>query len=137
MQAGDDVYLRVTEYTRPTVWYRVPGGSTRAEPTALRIRSSVDLSNLEVTREVAVSRDGTEVPMTIVRARNVPRDGTAPGILTGYGGYTISMTPHFLAKMAPRFEHGGGRVEANLRGGSGVGDAGHRAGRLPPHPQAF
>src|SRR5262249_32515721 len=92
-QAGDDAYVRVREYTRPTIWYRLPAGTLRAEATALRVRSGVDLSNLEVTREVAISKDGTEVPMTIVRARNVPRDGTAPGILTGYGGYSISMTP--------------------------------------------
>src|SRR5262249_49977751 len=102
-QTGDDAYVRVTQYTRPSAWYRIPGETLRADATALRVRSGVDLSNLEVTREVAVSKDGTEVPMTIVRARNVPRDGTAPAILTGYGGYTVSMTPRFLSKMAPWF----------------------------------
>ncbi len=136
-QQGDDLYLKVTEYTRPSIWYRISAGGTRATPTELRVRAPVDLSGLEVIREVAISRDGTEIPMTIVRGRGVPRDGTAPGILTAYGGYSISSTPRFLGGIAPWLERGGVFVEANIRGGSEFGDAWHRAGALTRKQNAF
>jgi prolyl oligopeptidase len=136
-QVGDDLYVRVIELTRPAVWYRIFAGGTRSEPTALRVRSPADLSRFEVTREVAISRDGTEIPMTIVRARSVPRDGTAPGILTGYGGYGISLKPRFLGDYAPWLEQGGVLVGANVRGGGEFGDAWHRAGALTHKQNVF
>jgi prolyl oligopeptidase len=136
-QKGDDVYLNLVEYTRPKAWYRISDRGRRIDPTALRVTSPVDASGFEVIRETAISRDGTRVPMTIVRAKGVPQDGTAPAILSGYGGYNISNTPYFVGGFATWIEQGGIWVEANLRGGGEFGDAWHRAGALTRKQNVF
>lgn len=48
-----------------------------------------------VVREQAVSRAGTRVPISIVRRRGLPLDGSHPALLTGYGGFGVSLTPIF------------------------------------------
>ena len=129
------MYKRQVQYTRPSAWFRYDAGQKAVQPTPLAVHYPVDLTSLDVVREEATSADGTKVPFTIIRGKGVPQDGTAPGILTGYGGYGISTTPHFLGSQAVWLEQGGVWVEANLRGGGEFGDAWHRAGNLT-HKQA-
>ena len=43
----------------------------------------------------ATAPDGAEVPMSIVFRRDIPRDGTAPCLLYGYGAYEYSIDPVF------------------------------------------
>jgi prolyl oligopeptidase len=136
-QKGDDLYLAVVEYTKPRTWYRVSEGGRRIVPTRLQVRSPVDLSAVEVIRDTAVSKDGTRVPMTIIRPKGVPQDGTAPAILTGYGGFAISTTPRFIDSHAVWVEQGGILVEANIRGGGEFGEAWHRAGNLTHKQNVF
>ncbi|MGO9831852.1 MAG: prolyl oligopeptidase family serine peptidase [Myxococcaceae bacterium] len=134
---GDDVYLNSVQFTRPPAWFRYDARHQKLLPTALAVRYPVDLSGLDVIREEATSRDGTKVPFTVIRAHGVTQDGTAPGVLYGYGGYAISLTPHFLGAEAPWLEQGGVWVEANLRGGAEFGDAWHRAGNLTQKQNVF
>ncbi|MGO9709328.1 MAG: prolyl oligopeptidase family serine peptidase [Polyangiaceae bacterium] len=74
------------------------------------------------------STDGTRIPMFVVRGKSTPRDGRAPAILTGYGGFNASETPGFLKSIFPWLERGGIYAVANLRGGGEYGEAWHRAG---------
>jgi prolyl oligopeptidase len=99
--------------------------------------SPVDLSGYEVTREFAVSRDGTRVPLNIIAAPGTPRDGTAPALLTAYGGYGISLVPRFRAEPLLWLEQGGVHVIANIRGGSEYGEEWHHAGRLTTKQNCF
>jgi prolyl oligopeptidase PreP (S9A serine peptidase family) len=46
-----------------------------------------------VTRRFAVSKDGTKVPLNIIHRKGLALDGSHPTLLTGYGGYDISLTP--------------------------------------------
>jgi prolyl oligopeptidase len=135
--SGDDVYFLSLQYTRPAAWFRYEAGQKAVQPTRLAVHFPVDLSGLEVIREEATSADGTKVPLTIVRGKGVPQDGTAPGILYGYGGYGISLTPHFVGGQTVWLEQGGLWVEANLRGGGEFGDAWHRAGNLTQKQTVF
>jgi len=73
--------------------------------------------NATVSREWAASKDGTRVPLTVIAPRGVRRDGSSPALLTGYGGYGISQTPHFDPGLRIWLDHGGIAAVANLRGG--------------------
>jgi prolyl oligopeptidase len=74
------------------------------------------------------SKDGTRVPMIVTAKKTTPRDGTAPAILYGYGGFDISLTPAFSSAVMVWLEMGGIYAVANLRGGGEYGQAWHRDG---------
>ncbi len=123
-------------YTQPPTWWVAADGEA-PRTTALGTVSPVDLSGYEVTREFAVSRDGTRVPLTIIAAPGVPRDGTAPALLTAYGGYGISLVPRFDPEHVLWLEQGGVLVVANLRGGGEYGEEWHHGGRLLTKQNCF
>lgn len=118
-----------------TWWLATPGEAPR--PTALRTTASADLSGFEVTREFATSKDGTRVPITLIAAPGVPRDGTAPALLTGYGGFGISLGPHFDPDLLLWLEQGGVYAVATIRGGGEYGEQWHHAGRLTAKQNCF
>jgi prolyl oligopeptidase len=115
--------------TDPGAWW-VAGDDGAPRPTALATTSSVDLSGYRVTREMATSKDGTQVPITLMSAPETPRDGTAPSLLVAYGGYGISLVPRFDSERLLWLEQGGVYAVANIRGGGEYGEEWHHAGRL-------
>jgi prolyl oligopeptidase len=82
-----------------------------------------------VTRQVFyTSKDGTRVPMFITHHRDLVKNGEAPTLLYGYGGFNVSVTPTFRPTVITWLEMGGIYVEANLRGGGEYGEPWHEAG---------
>lgn len=133
---GADVLYSVETYLTPMQFYRRHGDTSA--PTALRVTSPVKFDDAEVVRAFATSRDGTQVPLNIIRRRGTPLDGTAPAILYGYGGYGASETPYFLG--GPRrmwLDSGGIYVIANIRGGGEYGEEWHQQGALTHKQNVF
>lgn len=120
----------------PPAWFRAgpDGGVT---PTAWKRPSPVAFSDAEVAREWAVSKDGTRIPIDIQRLKGTKRDGNAPAILYGYGGYGISQRPVFTAMTHVWLEQGGVFAVALLRGGGEYGDAWHLQGNLTRKQNVF
>ena len=86
---------------------------------------------MEVVRVFATSKDGTRVPLNIIRRKGTKLDGNNPVLLTGYGGYGVSYSPAFLgSRNRVWFDAGGVYVTANLRGGGEFGEEWHHARRL-------
>jgi len=98
---------------------------------------AADVSSYVTRQEFYTSRDGTRVPMFITHRRDLVRDGKAPTLLYGYGGFNISLTPTFRPAVLTWLEMGGVYVEANLRGGGEYGDAWHEAGTLTRKQNVF
>jgi prolyl oligopeptidase len=134
---GDVVYA-VTSYLRPRSYARWKGQAGGAAETKLGTQSPVAFDDAEVIREFAVSKDGTRVPVTVIRRKGAPMDGGNPTVLTGYGGYGISTTPAFLG---PRWrlwlDAGGVFAEANIRGGAEYGQEWHTQGNLTHKQNVF
>lgn len=105
--------------------YEVASG-TRTEFT--RETAPVRSDDFTVEQIWYPSKDGTRVPMFVMYKKGLQRNGTAPTILTGYGGFTSTSLPSFLAKAVTWAEHGGIYVVANLRGGGEFGESWHQAG---------
>lgn len=136
MVGPDRIAWSGQSYTEPATWWVAADGEA-PRPTALRTITSVDLSGYEVTREFAISADGTRVPLNVIAAPGTPRDGSAAALLTGYGGYGISMVPRFDPELLLWLEQGGIFVVANIRGGGEFGEEWHRAGRLATKQNCF
>jgi prolyl oligopeptidase len=85
----------------------------------------------------ATSKDGTRVPISLLYRTGTPRDGSAPAILYGYGGFAISLTPSFAPSRLLWLEQGGVYAVANIRGGGEYGREWHHAGRLAAKQNCF
>lgn len=124
---GDEIFVGFTSFTVPpeVLRYHIP--SRTLQPWA-RPSGTVDTTQFEVRQVFARSKDGTSVPVFIVKDRSTPIDGSAPGVLTGYGGFNISRPPAFLGLWLDWAARGGVFALANLRGGGEYGEEWHRAG---------
>ena len=134
---GDEVIFGSVSYVTPEVFHHWNAGSGESRPTAIRMTSSADFSGMTVTREFAVSRDGTRIPISILARRGTRLDARTPILLYGYGGYGLSLSPSFNPVLLAWLEQGGVYVVANIRGGGEYGDAWHRAGNLARKQTVF
>jgi prolyl oligopeptidase len=132
----DDVLFESETYLSAPAWSRISGRGTPAK-TALASQSSVDFGDVVVARIEATSKDGTHVPLTVLRRRSLALDGNNPALLWGYGGFGASVSPVFNPTSAIWLEQGGVLAFANLRGGGEFGEEWHRAGQFTHKQNVF
>jgi len=87
-----------------------------------------DPAKYETRQVFYASKDGTKIPMFITSKKGLKLDGNQPTLLYGYGGFSVSMTPHFSTGTVVWMEMGGVYAVANLRGGGEYGEDWHQAG---------
>jgi prolyl oligopeptidase len=138
VRSNDGTLLfRNTSFLDPPAWYRYDPASKMVMRTALHESAAADFSDAEVVREFAVSKDGTRIPVNIIRRKGTKLDGKNPVLLTGYGGFAVSITPDFSLRRKTLLEHGFVLAIANLRGGGEYGEAWHKAGNLMKKQNVF
>ncbi len=134
---GDEILYGTETYLENFAYFKYDPKSNGAARTRLVNSSSVDFSDCEVVRDSATSKDGTKIPMNILRRKGTVADGSSPLLLYGYGGYDISETPRFSARNRLWMDQGGVYVDANIRGGGEFGEAWHDAGKLTKKQNVF
>ena len=134
---GDDVLVRTASHVDPPALARYEARRNRLVRTQLNGIPDFDLGDAVVTREFATSKDGTQVPLTIVRRKGAAQDGSQPLLLYGYGGYGISLEPHFSPLTRFWLDWGGTFAVANVRGGGEFGEPWHLAGNLTKKQNVF
>ncbi len=97
----------------------------------------VDLKDCIVERIYATSKDGTKVPMTVIRHPDTKLDGTAATFLEGYGGFNLLRQPQFNTSAAQWVRAGGIYIQANQRGDGGYGQTWYDQGRLKNKQNVF
>jgi prolyl oligopeptidase len=125
----DEYLLDVSGYTQPPALLR--GELAEADPTDAAVETLrqapafFDATGMHTRQFFAVSDDGTRVPYFVVgRDTDVP----APTLLTGYGGFEVSLTPHYSGIVGRGWlARGGSYVVANIRGGGEYGPEWHTA----------
>ncbi len=135
-EADDPVtYFGFTSYDRPTTVYRHDAASGATTPW-FEPKLAFDPERFSVKQRFYRSKDGTRVPMFVVRKAGGPA-GPRPTLLYGYGGFNISVTPGFAPAWLAWLDAGGQLAVANLRGGGEYGKAWHDAGRLANKQNVF
>ena len=135
--SGGQLLFENESFTEPPAWYRYDPSNGEVKKTAMFETSPAGFSDTEVIRQLAVSKDGTRVPMNILRRKGTKLDGGNPTLLTAYGGYGISLSPNFSARRRLWLDRGGVWVIANLRGGAEFGENWHEQGRLQKKQNVF
>jgi prolyl oligopeptidase len=97
----------------------------------------VDVSTLTSERIDVPSKDGTKIPVFLLRAKGTKLDGSAPTVLYGYGGFRVGLYPAFSRTWALWAERGGVLAVASLRGGDEFGETWHEAGCLSCKQNVF
>jgi len=88
-----------------------------------------DPARYKSERIFATARDGTRVPISLVSRSDIPRDGTAPLLLEGYGAYGYSLPLAFDASRLSLLDRGVVCALAHVRGGRDLGEAWYDQGR--------
>jgi len=137
MKSGEGFYYRKTSFVSPYTYYALNLKTKKTARTPIGKRTKVDLSDVKVVREFAVSKDGTKVPVNIILPKNFKKGETKPLILTGYGGYGVNITPSFQESNSVWLDKGGIYAVANIRGGGEYGKKWHNEGRLTVKQNVF
>ncbi|MEP7122231.1 MAG: prolyl oligopeptidase family serine peptidase [Byssovorax sp.] len=133
---GSEAFFGFTSFAVPAMVFRIDLISGQSALWA-EVKPPIDPAEFVVTQERAPSRDGTSIPMFVSHRRGLARDGSAPALLGGYGGFNISQMPAWSGARYAFLERGGVAVTANLRGGGEYGEAWHRAGMLARKQNVF
>ena len=96
-----------------------------------------DLAQFELRQVWYPSKDGTQIPMYLFHKRGLELDSARPTLLTGYGGYNLSLSPVYSTMAVVWAEAGGVFASANLRGGGEFGEEWHQAGRRERKQNTF
>lgn len=134
---GDDVAFVASSFIDPPAWFRFSPQTGKTERTALFTVPPALFRDVEVVREFAVSKDGTKVPINIIRRKGMKMDGTAPCVLYGYGGYGVNIEPGFSLNRLMFLEQGVTYAVANIRGGGEYGEEWHLEGNLTKKQNVF
>ncbi len=122
-----ETFFAFSSFTQPGAVYRLDMASET--PTVWEApKLAFDPDDYVTEQRFYASKDGTKIPMFVVRRKDVT--GPAPTLLYGYGGFDISLTPGFSPLRMAWIDKGGVFAQANLRGGGEYGKAWHDGGRL-------
>jgi len=132
----DEAYLYFTSLVHPSEIHSI--SVKKGDPKLFfKVKVPVDPAKFTVEQKFATSKDGTRVPLFIVAGKETKRDGSAPTLLYGYGGFQVAMQPSFRSSIIPWLERGGVFVMSVLRGGSEYGEEWHRDGMLHKKQNVF
>lgn len=135
--AKTETFYFFSSYNRPTTIYRYDMASGASEVWS-EPKVAINPDDYVVEQLFYTSKDGTRVPMFLVRRADIAKANTpVPTLLYGYGGFNISLTPGFSASRIAWLDAGGAYAVANIRGGGEYGKAWHDGGRLMNKQNVF
>jgi prolyl oligopeptidase len=133
---SDSVYFAFQPYAIPPTIYHFDLANQKLSVWA-KPSVPVNANDFVVAQVWYHSKDGTRVPMFLFYKKGLKADGYNPVLLTGYGGFDVSVTPTFSNQAIVWAEHGGVYAEANMRGGGEFGEAWHHAGMMEKKQNVF
>lgn len=135
-QDFDEFYYAVSTFLESDTKYRYDPKTARSQ-LHWKDPCSLDSQRFLAEQVWYTSLDGTQIPMFIVRPKDMEYDGSRPALLTGYGGFAVGEYPDFIGGFKPWLERGGSVALPNLRGGDEFGERWHQAGMLGNKQNVF
>ncbi|KAK3825808.1 MAG: prolyl endopeptidase [Benniella sp.] len=137
-----DLFIQFLSYLTPGTIYRY---NFRVEDESERLTifkqatvQSFDSSMFETKQVFYESKDGTRVPMFVTHKKGLQLDGKNPTLLTGYGGYGVTLQAAYTPQYIVFIQHLNGVVaHAGIRGGGEYGEMWHKAGVLRNKQNSF
>ncbi len=135
---SDILRFRYTSLTTPNSTYDFDMNTGERE---LRKRDEIlggfDSENYISERVMVPARDGVDVPLSIVRRKDLALDGTAPLLLYSYGSYGYSTDPSFNPDVISLLDRGFSYAIAHIRGGQEMGRWWYEDGKLLKKKNTF
>jgi oligopeptidase B len=136
--ATDRLRLGFSSLTTPATVYDYDLAERRLETMKVQeIPSGYDATLYVGERLWAKTNDGTEVPISVVRRKDFPKDGSGRLFLYGYGSYGMGMPPSFNSARLSLVDRGFAFAIAHVRGGDELGHRWYREGKLEKKENTF
>jgi prolyl oligopeptidase len=129
-------FFSFESFTVPPTIYRLDTATGKRE-VFFQPKIAFDSNQYELKQVFYKSKDGTQVPMFLAGKKGLKRDGTERLLMTGYGGFNLSMTPYWSPVFAWWLEQGGWFALPNLRGGGEYGENWHEQGMFERKQNVF
>ena len=99
--SDDNILFANVSWVDPRAWCVFDATSNKTTVTAMRETSTESFADVEAVREYAISKDGTRVPVNIIRRKGTKLDGENATVLKGYGGFDLSLSRRFAIANTP------------------------------------
>ncbi|WP_354042377.1 prolyl oligopeptidase family serine peptidase [Devosia sp. UYZn731] len=132
--ADNEAFFNFSTFDTPITVYHYDVQANTYTPWA-EPKVSANFDDVVVEQRFYSSKDGTRVPLFVVRKRGVTQP--SPTLLYAYGGFGLSMVPIYNPMQMAWVEQGGVLAIANIRGGGEYGRAWHEAGQLENRQNAY
>ncbi|MBU3926108.1 prolyl oligopeptidase family serine peptidase, partial [Patescibacteria group bacterium] len=135
-EEGKELFFSSQSFFSPSAVYRI-------EIPKLKISIwgksgfPIKIANYKARQVWYKSKDNVSVPMFILYKKRIIRNSKNPLLLTGYGGFSVSLTPYFAPEIIPFLDSGGICAIANIRGGGEFGEIWHKSGMLDKKQNSF
>jgi prolyl oligopeptidase len=129
-------YYSFESFIEPPTLYRFDTLTGKREIFA-QPKIPFDSGEYELKQVFYTSKDGTKVPMFIAGKKGLKLDGTERLLMTGYGGFDVSLTPAFNPEYAWWMSQGGWFALPNLRGGGEYGEHWHEQAMFEKKQNVF
>lgn len=117
-------FVSFESFIQPPTLYRIDTTTGKRDIFA-QPKIPFDSSQYELKQVFYKSKDGTRVPMYVAGKKGLKQDGTERLLMTGYGGFDLSLTPTWSPEYAWWLSQGGWFALPNLRGGGEYGEHWH------------
>jgi oligopeptidase B len=96
-----------------------------------------DASRYQSERVMVPTKDGAQVPVSLVYRKGLKKDGSAPLLLKGYGAYGYPSFASFDSNLLSLLDRGMTVAVAHIRGGGDLGKPWHDGGRMRQKMNTF
>jgi len=129
------LYVSLENYVVPRKRFLVTG--TTVTDTGMGIVPPYPTDAYVMETVTYIARDGTKIPLDIVRRKDLPKDGKRPVLLEAYAAYGINTDAVFNPRMYPFLDAGGIYAVAHARGGGEFGRDWYMAGYKATKPNTW